>query len=229
MAWDERDYYRDERRPAWTSGGFGQVIWWMLTGSVYAGSYLNIRVRIHSTFFLLLGVQLLRFNDIAWTLRWSWLLFVSVLLHEFGHCLACRRVGGTADDILMWPLGGLAMCRPPHRAWAEFVTVVWGPLVTLILAAGAYLTLWLWLGTDSPVSLNPFAMWSSGWWRGGVEGWVRDIYLVNYTLLLFNLALVFYPFDGGRLIQTALWAKFCLLYTSPSPRDQRGSRMPSSA
>ncbi|MEL7089612.1 MAG: DUF6576 domain-containing protein, partial [Planctomycetota bacterium] len=58
------------------------------------------------------------------------------------------------------------------------------------------------------VSLNPFQMWSSGWWGGGVQGWVRDIYLVNYTLLLFNLALVFYPFDGGRLIQTALWAKF---------------------
>ena len=25
------------------------------------------------------------------------------------------------------------------------------------------------------------------------------------------------------------WMKTCLLYTSPSPRDQRGSRMPSSA
>ena len=25
------------------------------------------------------------------------------------------------------------------------------------------------------------------------------------------------------------WGKHCLLYTSPSPRDQRGSRMPSSA
>ena len=25
------------------------------------------------------------------------------------------------------------------------------------------------------------------------------------------------------------WTKNCLLYTSPSPRDQRGSRMPSSA
>ena len=24
-------------------------------------------------------------------------------------------------------------------------------------------------------------------------------------------------------------SRFCLLYTSPSPRDQRGSRMPSSA
>ena len=26
-----------------------------------------------------------------------------------------------------------------------------------------------------------------------------------------------------------VWNKDCLLYTSPSPRDQRGSRMPSSA
>ena len=26
-----------------------------------------------------------------------------------------------------------------------------------------------------------------------------------------------------------IWNEFCLLYTSPSPRDQRGSRMPSSA
>ena len=26
-----------------------------------------------------------------------------------------------------------------------------------------------------------------------------------------------------------VWPSICLLYTSPSPRDQRGSRMPSSA
>ena len=31
------------------------------------------------------------------------------------------------------------------------------------------------------------------------------------------------PFSGFR------WGIACLLYTSPSPRDQRGSRMPSSA
>ena len=29
--------------------------------------------------------------------------------------------------------------------------------------------------------------------------------------------------------ETVLQHMFCLLYTSPSPRDQRGSRMPSSA
>ena len=36
--------------------------------------------------------------------------------------------------------------------------------------------------------------------------------------------------DHGRVGQSELMlAKACLLYTSPSPRDQRGSRMPSSA
>ena len=33
----------------------------------------------------------------------------------------------------------------------------------------------------------------------------------------------------GQLIEEARHLKICLLYTSPSPRDQRGSRMPSSA
>ena len=35
-------------------------------------------------------------------------------------------------------------------------------------------------------------------------------------------------FDGG-IKGMALNLEACLLYTSPSPRDQRGSRMPSSA
>ena len=33
---------------------------------------------------------------------------------------------------------------------------------------------------------------------------------------------------GGKAINAAM-SEACLLYTSPSPRDQRGSRMPSSA
>ena len=44
------------------------------------------------------------------------------------------------------------------------------------------------------------------------------------------------PAAGGKLAAMFLYPSFqvmlayrCLLYTSPSPRDQRGSRMPSSA
>ena len=34
---------------------------------------------------------------------------------------------------------------------------------------------------------------------------------------------------GGRAGKRIKQLRYCLLYTSPSPRDQRGSRMPSSA
>ena len=37
------------------------------------------------------------------------------------------------------------------------------------------------------------------------------------------------PSDNVRILELLETAKVCLLYTSPSPRDQRGSRMPSSA
>ena len=42
-----------------------------------------------------------------------------------------------------------------------------------------------------------------------------------------NIVLYFYPRDNTPGCTTE--AQDCLLYTSPSPRDQRGSRMPSSA
>ena len=45
---------------------------------------------------------------------------------------------------------------------------------------------------------------------------LRRIQIRNIFLLL-----IINPFNGPREV--------CLLYTSPSPRDQRGSRMPSSA
>ena len=38
------------------------------------------------------------------------------------------------------------------------------------------------------------------------------------------------PADAGYAgVLEGGWEHICLLYTSPSPRDQRGSRMPSSA
>ena len=36
------------------------------------------------------------------------LLFLAVLLHELGHCFGARSVEGDAQEILLWPLRGLA-------------------------------------------------------------------------------------------------------------------------
>ena len=55
------------------------------------------------------------------------------------------------------------------------------------------------------------------------EMWERFSYYGMRGLLLLYLVQHFLFTDGeANLI-------YCLLYTSPSPRDQRGSRMPSSA
>ena len=47
----------------------------------------------------------------------------------------------------------------------------------------------------------------------------------NYAIALAEVGSAALP----ELIKALLNSKNCLLYTSPSPRDQRGARMPSSA
>lgn len=43
-----------------------------------------------------------------WFLILGPILLFTVLTHELGHCMAARQVGGHAESILLWPLGGLA-------------------------------------------------------------------------------------------------------------------------
>src|SRR5689334_8306909 len=73
----------------------------------------GIHVRIHILYILvaiseLLGALRQDAIGFQYALAMMGTLLVLVLLHEFGHCAACRLVGGQADEILMWPLGGLA-------------------------------------------------------------------------------------------------------------------------
>jgi Zn-dependent protease len=202
MAYYERDYYRDD------PGGGGRdllmKILRILNASAPIGTYLRIRVRVHIMYVLLPLYFYGYSRDLVQTVTMCAMLFISVLLHEFGHCLACRRVGGEAWDILMWPLGGLAMCMPPPRPWAEFWTIAWGPLVNVILAAVSLAVLAVWHGTlDLAVSFNPLALGHG--YGTGAAGLVASFFVVNYALMLFNLCLIFYPFDGGRLLQIILW------------------------
>lgn len=202
-------YDREYSQRGGGGGGFDfRRLLEMLNSSFSIGTYLGIHVRVHIAFVLLLVIEMLVAGDQAlWAVRWMGLLFFSVLLHEFGHCIACRRVGGEANEVLMWPLGGLAYCRPPHTPFAEFFTVAGGPVVNVIIGGLAFILLAPLVGSQPmPVSLNPFNMWVA--YPGpGLSGWLADIFVVNYALLLFNMCLIFYPFDGGRLVQIALWVK----------------------
>src|ERR1700688_3355509 len=94
-------------------------------------------------------IRLFRFSGIDVFLHWSWLLvaayeiqtrkgsyssitwnvleylalFLTVMIHEFGHALACRQVGGRADQIVLWPLGGVAYVDPPPRPSATLWSI----------------------------------------------------------------------------------------------------------
>ena len=43
---------------------------------------------------------------------------------------------GEADEILMWPLGGLAFVLVPHTPRANFITAVGGPMVNVLICLG---------------------------------------------------------------------------------------------
>jgi hypothetical protein len=111
----------------------------------------------------------------------------------------------------MWPLGGLAFCRPPHHWRAHLVTAIGGPLVNVaifvVLAPVLGLLTGQWLGVAIP---NPLAITLPILTDGRQPLWLVAIYLTHYTsliILLFNLLPVF-PLDGGRIVQAGLWPRF---------------------
>jgi len=115
-------------------------------------------------------------------------LFGIVLMHEFGHALACRSVGGKADTIVLWPLGGIAFVSPPARPAALLWTIVAGPLVNLVLLVPCGLC-WYLLGPDAWPALREVLL---------------ALTIINLVLFVFNMMPV-YPLDGGQIVHALLW------------------------
>src|SRR5687767_3455115 len=62
-------------------------------------------------------------------------LFLSVLIHEYGHALTARRYGVRTKRITLWLLGGVAQLENmPRQRGAEAVVAIVGPLVSFALA-----------------------------------------------------------------------------------------------
>lgn len=195
-----------------TQPRFDDPMSWSLPIAFVAG----VTVRVHALFLVVVVTWLLKSLltdpsggaatpfDLAHTAVALLALFLIVLAHEFGHVAACRRMGGDADEILLWPLGGLASCDPPRHWKAELITTLGGPLVNAaIWIAGAVI---LGLGAGwrlsvlAPNPFNPVAFAS-------MPGWILEmifvVHWVNWILLLFNLLPVF-PLDGGRIVMALL-------------------------
>jgi Zn-dependent protease len=166
------------------------------------GRIFGIPLRVHISWFLV-------FVLIAWSLAhyyfpavlsgsiWEYwalgivaalLLFVSVLVHELGHCVVALRYRIPIAQITLFIFGGMAQIRrEAPNPKAEFLIAIAGPIVSVLIA----LTFWgVAVFPGSPLSMV------------AVSEHLRNI---NFMLAVFNLV-PGYPLDGGRVLRAGLWA-----------------------
>ena len=156
--------------------------------SIPAGSLFGIPIKVHITLILLLFVlvpiigqsgngeidALLGFGVVV-------ALFGSVLVHEFGHALMARRYGIQTREIVLLPIGGVAVLSddakvPIHEMWIALA----GPLTSIALCILAL----------------------AGRAAGGPE-FLALVSGINLILGVFNLVPAF-PLDGGRVLRAGL-------------------------
>ena len=166
------------------------------SGSIPLFRLFGVRVYLHWWWFVFAAFELaLRsraYTSYTWNVAEYLALFAIVLLHEFGHALACRQTGGKADEIILWPLGGVAFVRPPPRPGAELWSIAAGPLVNVVLL---------------PVILGLIrARTGLGWGAESADfrHFLQALFWINAGLLAFNLLPV-YPLDGGQILRSLLW------------------------
>lgn len=168
--------------------------------SFKAARLAGIDVYVHATFFILIawiGLSIWQQQaDPGAVIRgigFIVVLFVCVVLHEFGHALTARHFGIRTRHITLLPIGGVAALeRMPEDPKQELLVALAGPAVNVMIALG----LWLWLylidglvgATEIAVADGPF---------------LARLMAINLMLAVFNL-LPALPMDGGRVLRALL-------------------------
>jgi len=147
----------------------------------------GIQLRMHVTFLLLIvWVALVSASAAVFVL----LLFLCVVLHEFGHAIAAKAYGINTPDITLLPIGGVARLeRMPEEPKQELIIAIAGPVVNVIIALCLYVVI------GSRELTNPAIVQ-----RGDM---LTQLLQINVVLVLFNLLPAF-PMDGGRVLRALL-------------------------
>ncbi len=147
-------------------------------------------VNISASFFLLVAWLMCiayELNLPLWIMMvYAVVLFVSVLVHEFGHALAFRWYGARdCVSVHVHALGGHTMacewCTQSLTSWQRCVVVFAGPAAGLGLTGGA-------IGLVLCASTEP------------MYGLATQLVLFNLVLSVTNLIPLF-PLDGGHLME----------------------------
>lgn len=138
---------------------------------------------------------------------WVTMVFIAVLLHEYGHAIMARLLGVGTKKIVVYPLGGGAylekMPEEPHK---EILIAVAGPLVNILLALSVAPLIWLTENWKRKALLVYILRPESNvpvFGIGPADYAIALFFILNLLLAFFNL-LPAYPLDGGRIFRAAL-------------------------
>lgn len=180
--------------------------------SVSLGRWGGVQVRLH-IFFLLFTVLTLflssqagangqdpAFDPIA--LISLLILTASVLWHELWHVHAAHRLGGSVQQSILVPWGGMTTMRPPLDAHSEMIVHLAGPFANAAICLVCLPAVFVIEGLDLVQLLHPIhphlGDFSSVWTTT-----LALLFWINWIILLINLIPAF-PFDGGRVARCAL-------------------------
>ena len=170
--------------------------------SLNIGKIGGTEIRIHVTFLLFLAwiwaaSYMSGGADAAWNgLLFMVLLFLCVLVHEYGHILTARAFGISTRDVTLLPIGGVARLeRFPEEPREEFLITIAGPMVNVVIV----LALMLAGANPSPDNLAAADITK--------VTLIDRLAAVNVVLAAFNLIPAF-PMDGGRVLRALLARKY---------------------
>jgi len=133
------------------------------------------------------------------------LIFGFVALHELSHSLVAQKFGITVRQIILFPLGGIAMLdQVPEDPRQETMITIAGPLFNLVTAFVLFLFIWLLpgvvftIGPLTDILFNPMGVIAEN--TTLFTKLVVASYCVNVIMGIFNLVPAF-PMDGGRLLR----------------------------
>ena len=165
----------------------------------------GIDLKVHATFAIIVLLAAANWSDLgpigmAFGVGLILLLFGCVTLHEFGHAIAAQRYGIPVREIVLLPIGGLAVLgRNTRHPVQELVIAAAGPAVNVAIIALLVPVLYL---IGEPVTLSPAFLRPDGATPSLVDAlhWLLG---ANVSLVLFNLIPAF-PLDGGRMVRGLL-------------------------
>lgn len=175
-----------------------------LGSSWHIATIARIPIKVHWSFGLLLlfvyymaKQNELVNDDIVWFFALVMIMFVFVVMHEYGHALTARRFGVNTRDIIISPIGGVARLESiPRIPKQELLIALAGPAVNVgltIVFGTILLVFWGELFSDSP-RINPIV---------APRAFISYLLSINIALVLFNMVPAF-PMDGGRVLRALL-------------------------